>query len=572
MSSQAKRQADSSDDFVTEYAELVLDEKIIAGPHVRDACKRHINDLIKAPNRGFFFDKEIASWVIQYFREVLFLNGGEYEGVPFDPILWQKFIIGSVYGWVNKEGYRRFRMAYVETSKGSGKSPLAAGIGMYGLTADGENRAEIYAAATKKDQAMILFRDAVAMTDLSPELSARLTKSGRGEQTWNLAYRDTGSFFRPIASDDAQSGPRPHVALLDEIHEHKSETMVEMMRAGTKGRKQALIFMITNSGYDKNTVAWHYHDYATKVAAGSIHDDSFFSYVCALDDNDDPFKDEGCWIKTNPSLGITIPPQYLREQVTQARGMPSKESIVRRLNFSQWVGAEAPWISPEIWAECQDDYTLESLAGRKCYGGLDLSSTQDLTSLVLVFEPTIFDPYYRLWPYFWLPDDNLHQKSQKDGVDYLGWQRDGHIETTPGSAINKRFVLRKMMEACSIFDLQVIAVDRWRLEDIEDIMEDEGIDIPMVAHGQGFKDMGFAVDDFEGLLLNKTIKHPGNPCLTWNAGNTVIVSDDAGLRKPTKKRSTGRIDGIVAGIMGVRRALLVEPDNIDDFINNPVRA
>lgn len=562
MDSQAEIQDDFSEDFVTEYAQAVASNKIIAGPHVRDTCRRHLKDLIKAPKRGFFFDNEKANWVIQYFQDVLLLNGGEYEGVPFDPLLWQKFIIGSLFGWVNKDGYRRFRMAYIETSKGSGKSPLAAGIGTYALTSDGESRAEIYAAATKKDQAMILFRDAVAMVDLSPELSARLTKSGRGEQTWNLAYRDTGSFFRPIASDDAQSGPRPHIALLDEIHEHKSDIMVEMMRAGTKGRRQALIFMITNSGYDKNTVAWQYHDYATKVAAGQIHDDSFFSYVCALDEGDDPFKDEACWPKTNPSLGVTIQYQYLREQVTQARGMPSKESIVRRLNFSQWVGAESPWISAELWNECQDDYTLESLKGRTCYGGLDLSSTQDLTALVLIFEPTTDDPYYRLWPFFWLPDDDLHQKAQRDGVDYVTWLRNGHIDTTPGSAINKRFVLRKMMEACSRFDVKLIAVDRWRIEDIEDIMEDEGIEIPMVSHGQGFKDMGLAVDDFEGLLLAKTIRHPGNPCLTWNASNAVIVSDDAGLRKPSKKRSTGRIDGIVATIMAARRALLGEEEQI----------
>lgn len=570
MDSQAEIQDDFSEDFVTEYAQAVASNKIIAGPHVRDTCRRHLKDLIKAPKRGFFFDNEKANWVIQYFQDVLLLNGGEYEGVPFDPLLWQKFIIGSLFGWVNKDGYRRFRMAYIETSKGSGKSPLAAGIGTYALTSDGESRAEIYAAATKKDQAMILFRDAVAMVDLSPELSARLTKSGRGEQTWNLAYRDTGSFFRPIASDDAQSGPRPHIALLDEIHEHKSDIMVEMMRAGTKGRRQALIFMITNSGYDKNTVAWQYHDYATKVAAGQIHDDSFFSYVCALDEGDDPFKDEACWPKTNPSLGVTIQYQYLREQVTQARGMPSKESIVRRLNFSQWVGAESPWISAELWNECQDDYTLESLKGRTCYGGLDLSSTKDLTALVLIFEPTTDDPYYRLWPFFWLPDEDLQQKAHRDGVDYVTWLRNGHIDTTPGSAINKRFVLRKMMEACSQFDVKLIAVDRWRIEDIEDIMEDEGIEIPMVSHGQGFKDMGLAVDDFEGLLLAKTIRHPGNPCLTWNAANAVIVSDDAGLRKPSKKRSTGRIDGIVATIMGARRAVLGECENLDDFLNDPI--
>jgi phage terminase large subunit-like protein len=545
----ARVQEDSLPDHVTQYADDVISGKIIVGPHVRDACKRHIKDLIKAPKRGFFFDLEKANRAIEFFQEVLCLNGGDFEGVPYDPLPWQKFIIGSLFGWVNAEGYRRFRVAFVETSKGSGKSPLAAGVGMYGLVADGEPRAEIYAAATKKDQAMILFRDAVAMVDLSPELAGRIHKSGTGENCWNLAYRESGSFFRPISADDGQSGPRPHIGLLDEIHEHKTANVVEMIRAGTKGRRQALIFMITNSGFDKQTVCWHYHDYAIKVASGQLHDDSFFSYVCALDENEDPFLDESCWPKTNPSLGVTITDQYLREQVTQARGMPSKESIVRRLNFSQWVNSESPWISSDSWFACQDDYTFESLYGRRCYGGLDLSSTQDLTSLVLLFEPTPTDEYWRLWPFFWLPDEGLEKKGQLDGVDYLSWVRSGHLETTPGLAINKPFILQRLVELKDLFDLGGIAYDRWRIEDLKVQMANEGIELPLLPFGQGFQSMGPAVDEFETLLINQTVKHPGNPCLTWNAANAVVVSDPAGLRKIAKNKSRGRVDGIVASVM-----------------------
>ena len=235
---------------------------------------------------------------------------------------------------------------------------MAAGVALFGLVADGEARAEIYAAATKKDQAMILFRDAVAMVQQSPELSKRLTTSGTGQNIWNLAYLKTGSFFRPISSDDGQSGPRPHMALIDEVHEHRNNTVVEMMRAGTKSRKQAMIFMITNSGSNKLGPCWSYHEYGSRLASGELTDDAFFSFICSLDEGDDPIQDEGCWFKSNPSLQDADLPgiKYLREQVTEARGMPSKEAMVRRLNFCQWTGAESPWISTDIWKGAARDF------------------------------------------------------------------------------------------------------------------------------------------------------------------------------------------------------------------------
>jgi phage terminase large subunit-like protein len=566
-------QADSSTakiDFVTEYAQAVVDGTIVAGPHVRDACKRHLKDLLDAPDRGFFFDLEKAHRVVEFFQEVLHLNGGDFEGVPFDPLPWQKFILGSLIGWVNSEGKRRFRMAFVLTGKGSGKSPMCGGLGMYGLMADGEARAEVYAAAAKMEQAKILFRDAVAMAELSPELSSRLIKSGRGEEAWNLAYPAASSYFRPISSDDKKSGNRPHFALLDEIHEHKNSTVIEMMRAGTKGRRQALIFMITNAGHDRTSVCWNYHDYATKVAAGQIEDDSFFSYVCALDEEDEPFQDENCWIKANPSLGVTIQKQYIQEQVVQARGMPSKESIVRRLNFCQWVGAENPWISPEVWFENREDYEPQSLHGRRCWGGLDLSSTQDLTALILLFEPTDTDPNWRLLPNFWLPAAGLDEKGKRDGVDYRTWVRQGWLETTPGAAIDKGFVLQRLAEMTADYDLQTVGYDRWRIEDLKQMADNDGIYIDFTPFGQGFKDMAPAVDEFERRLLARLLKHNGNPVMTWCAANTVVDTDPAGNRKPTKSKSTGRIDGIVAAVMAVGQTIGQEVVNIDDFLNDPV--
>lgn len=552
----------TSRDPVTSYARQVVNGKIVAGPHVRDACKRHLDDLDQAPARGFFFDLEKVERAIGFYPDVLRLNGGEYEGMPYELLLWQMFVVGSTFGWVDAEGYRRFRLVYVETAKGSGKSPLAAGVGLYGLVADGEARAEVYAAATKKDQAMILFRDAVAMRDQSPALASRLTKSGVGENAWNMAYPATGSFFRPISADDGQSGPRPHISLLDEIHEHKTGYVVEMLKAGQKSRRQPLLFGITNSGTDKRTVCWDYHDYGAKVAAQQIQDDSFFAYICALDEGDDPFKDERCWHKANPSLKHGLPGiKYLREQVTQARGMPGKESIVRRLNFCQWVEADAPWIGGDVWfgASPEPGFDESLLYGRKCWGGLDLSSTQDLTALALIFEPTEADHVWRLKPYFWLPGDALHEKASKDRVPYLAWRDAGHLYALPGKAINKLAVLHKLAEIVSLYDVQEIAYDEWRIADLLMLIEQEGLAMPkLIPFRQGFKSMAPAVDEFERMLLGGQFRHDGNPVMTWNAANAVIVSDPAGNRKVAKERATGRVDGIVAGVMAAARTIRTE--------------
>ena len=546
----------------------------IAGPHVRDACKRHLDDLENGHKRGLVFDKVAADRAIRFFPTVLRLNGGEFEGQPFELLDWQKFIVGSLFGWKGSDGWRRFRVAYVETAKGSGKSPLAAGIGMYGLLSDGESRAEIYAAATKKDQAMVLFRDAVAMWQQSPALHAALKSSGTGENVYNLAHLKTGSFFRAISADDGQSGPRPHMSLIDEVHEHKTNTVIEMQRAGTKSRRQALILMITNSGSNKTGPGWQYHDYAAQVCSGMRKDDGFFGYVCALDKGDDPFRSEKVWAKSNPSLqGANLPGiKYLREQVTEARGMPAKEALVRRLNFCQWTDAANPWISADVWLGAQVEYEWQTLRGRRAWAGFDLGSTTDLTGLVLYVEPVEDGEPWKLVPFAWLPDEGLDRKEDLDRQPYLAWRAAGYLETTPGRAVSRLHLVRRLAELAQMFDLQAVAVDRWRIEDVKAMAEDADVTLPnMVPFGQGYKDMSPAIEAFETALLNRQVVHNGHPVMTMCAANAVTVSDDAENRKLSKEKATGRIDLMVAAVMAVGVAQSADaPGNIDDFINAPV--
>jgi phage terminase large subunit-like protein len=573
-----------ADDPVTAYALKVQAGEYPAGPHVRDACARHLRDLAEGPARGLRWDVAAAKRVIGFFADVLVVDKtaadpDEGEGAeatkPFVLLPWQAFIIGSLFGWKKTNGRRRFRMAYVETGKGSGKSPMAAGIGLYMMTADGESRAECYAAATKKDQAKVLFRDAVAMVDKSAALSQRL-EMGDALEKHNIAYVKTGSFFRPISTEQqgkGQSGPRPHFAALDEIHEHPTNAMVEFMRAGTKGRRQALIFMITNSGHDRQSVCWDYHDYGAKVCAGQIEDDSFFAYIAALDEKDDPFADESCWAKANPSLGATFTMDYLREQVQQARGMPSKQNIVLRLNFCRWTDAEDAWIGKEQWDACEADIDIRDLEGRTCYGGLDLSGTRDLTAAAFIFpaEDGTFDAFVE----FWKPADTLTEAEDIDRVPYRLWRTQGHLRTTPGSTVDYDYVASRLGEISSEFNVERIAFDRWGIKHLQKALDYYGVNVVMEECGQGYKDIDPAVKALESMILNKRLRVKSNPILRWNAASTVLEIDDPGSRKFTKRKATGRIDGIVALAMAAKLATEGGNDGkaqaLEAFINGPMR-
>lgn len=575
--SKSRSPKSTSLDRVTAFARDVLAGAIVAGPDVRNAAQRHLDDLVHGPARGLVWDVDAAARAIGFCEDVLCLNGGEYEGSPFLLSPWQTFIVGSIFGWKTTDGYRRFRSVYIETAKGSGKSPLAAAIGLYGMVADGEARAEIYAAATKKDQAMILFRDAVAMVDQSPILAERVEKSGRGEKVWNLAHHSSGSFFRPISADDGQSGPRPHVALLDEIHEHKTRMVVDMMRAGTKSRRQALIVMITNSGHDRTTICYEYHEYGIAVCKGDKLDDSFFGFICSLDVGEDPFKSEACWPKVNPNLLYGKPGdanggvpgyKYLREQVTEANGMPAKESTVRRLNFCQWVDAANPWISAERWMGCERQFDLDDLPmGERCFGGLDLSGARDLTALALYF-PRL----RRALVEFWTPKGSLHDRVRTDKVPYDAWLRDGYIHATDGMAVDYAAVAIRLGELAVRFNVEAVAFDPYRIKYFQPELEAEGIAVPLISHGQGYYKAGDSglwmprsIEVMEKALTEQTLEVMLNPCLRWNAASAVLEADQKDNRIFAKRKSTGRIDGVVALAMAFGAADMPIPEAINDI-------
>lgn len=536
-------------DPVAWYAHAVVTGYIIAGPLVRAAGRRHLEDLKSGAKRGLVWRGDKALRAIEFFPDVLCLAEGEHAGKPFNLQAWQKFIVGSLFGWYTTEGLRRFRVNYDEVGKGNGKSPLAAGVGLYMLTSDGEDGAEVYAAAVVKDQARILYRDAVNMVDESEDLQGLLVKHG-DKEVYNLVNRRTKGFFKAISSEKrGLDGKRVHCALIDELHEHPSSVVADKMRAGTKGRRNALIFEITNSGFDRTTACYQHHEYSERVVTGLVVDDSWFGYVCGMDEGDDPLKDETCWLKANPNLGVSIAPRYLREQVREARGMPAKASIVKRLNFCIWVDADNPAIDGDVWRACAHEFDIHDFQGAEPIGALDLSGTRDLTALALWWPGELAHAAVE----FWTPQEGLIERAKRDRVPYDLWVEQGHITATPGRSVDYRWVAVRLGELQQQIGLQRVAFDPYRIKYLERYLEEEGIEITLVPHGQGFYKsaesglwMPRSIEVAEDRLTRKAVRVKPNPALNFAAASAVMETDPKDNRIFTKRRSKGRIDGLVA--------------------------
>lgn len=795
---------------------------IVAGPYVRAACERHLADLKR---KDLVWDTEAVLRVVGFFRDILTVEierrddygAVESLAVPFNLEPWQAFVVGSIFGWKTQSGLRRFRRAFVEIGKGNGKSPMAAGIGHYMLTASGKIRAEVYSAATDKDQAAILFRDAVSMWERSPGLRHRLVASGINP-VWQLTDLKKASFFKPISSEKkGKSGIRPYCALIDEVHEHPDNSVIEMLRAGTKGNQEALLFEITNSGFDRLSVCWNEHQYSIEVVTGVKDNDAWFSFVASVDSEartetydldesvrkmlesctcnakitpkelpeasafaqlviretgapvisktaspakitqtelfllevfatvvtknptllttpkrrqkdtqplndgeiktpiesgqsnndigkdsefkipaelsqwsesenteslskrsinltnsrtafaefadprsrlydwiiailrelsgassvtsamlelvcseiltkvfsahsptckchlhyylkngklnrdfiaDNPLDDETCWIKANPNLGVSIQLKYIREQVLEAKGMPSKEGLVRRLHFCEWTESETSAIPRKVWMACvaaPDEINPEALcaAGNRPFGGLDLSRTRDLCAFTLTW---VLDPTPDAWRFasktwFWTPKDTLAERAKTDHAPYVEWEKAGFLEAVPGPRVSYRWLAEALAGLCATYDPVTIGCDQYGLERLNDQLGEIGATLPCVVHPQGFQrrviDKKEATDllgvtgaeeialwmpdsilKFEAALLEQRIRIDPNPVMNMGAAAVVYEQNRTGHRMFAKDKATSRIDGMVSTAMsiGVATVKSVPKDDIDGYI------
>lgn len=536
-------------DPVTRYARAVVRGKVVAGRPVRLACARHLRDIEEQKKRGLVWNPEKAQRAIDFFPDMLVLENEQ----PFRLQPFQEFIVGSCFGFYKVDGFRRFRTAYVETGKGSGKTPLAAGIGLYGLVADGHPAAEIYAAATTQEQARIAWKDAARMVSMSTELRELITP-----QVASLSIPATHSVFRAVSAEHrGLDGKRVHIAIVDELHEHPTALVVDKLRAGTKGDQDALIFEITNSGWDRTSVCWQHHSYSLQVLEG-LDNESWFAYVCALDEGDD-WRDEKVWPKVNPGLGVTLPFTYLREQVAEAEGMPSKQSIVQRLNFCVWNEQASRAVDMDVWDQGSAPVDLAALRGANCYAGLDAGSTGDLSALSLVFGPDQ-DGVYDVLMRFWMPDEALgpkaRQHSEEMRLKLTQWVRDGWITTTPGKVTDYDFIEAAVLEAAETFSLREIGFDRWGISQLTTHLSEKLGAARVIGVGQGFASLSAPTKELLKLVQGVKIRHGGNPVMRWMMSNLALEQDAAGNLKPDKHRSAEKIDGPAALITALSRRII----------------
>ncbi len=526
-----------------EYIEGVLSGSIVVGRLARLAVERHVSDLREGHKRGLYFNEAAAQRVIDFFG-FLTHSKGEWAGQPFNLSPWQAFMVWVLFGWKRSDGMRRFRIAYNEVARKNGKSTFAAGVGLYLFLADQEAGAEVYSAATKRDQAKIIHSEATRMVQASPYLRKVITVVRD-----NLSIRSTNSKYEPLGADaDTLDGLNIHGAIIDEIHAHRTRAVIDVLETATSARRQPLQFEVTTAGYDQHSICFEHHDYSVKVLEGVVEDDTWFAFIAALDEGDD-WTDEHVWAKANPNLGISVKLDDLQRKCEKAQQVPAAQNNFRRLHLDEWTRQSTRWLDLSKWDATAGEANPEELKGRICYGGLDLASTTDIAALALVFP---YDNDFKVLMRFWIPSEAMRERSQRGRVPYDVWVRQGLIKATEGNVIDYRIIRQDIEALAEQYNIREIGFDRWGATQL--IQELQDADLTVVQIGQGFASMSAPTKELLNLVLGKRLHHGGNPVLRWMADNMVVKQDPAGNLKPDKEKSTEKIDGMVALVMAIDRA------------------
>ncbi|MGQ7545422.1 terminase large subunit [Streptococcus suis] len=494
-------------------------------------------------------------------RAVTFINNlshtkGKWAGKRFDLLPWQEQIVRDLFGIVKEDGNRQFLTAYIEIPKKNGKSELAAAIALYLLYADNEASAEVYGAACDRNQASIVFDVAKQMVQMSRPLEKRSKIMGATKRIVN--YSNAGFYQVLSAETGTKHGLNVSGLVFDEIHAQPNRHLYDVLTKGSgDAREQPLFFIITTAGTDRNSICYELHTKALDILNGRKKDTSFYPVVYGLSDEDD-WNDEANWHKANPSLGHTIGIDRVREAYQQALDNPAEENVFKQLRLNMWTSSSVAWIPEHVYAKGNNPIQYESLKGRSCYAGLDLSSTSDITAFVLVFPPRFEEENYIVLPYFWLPEDRLELRCRRDHVLYDVWERQGYIKTTEGNVVHYGFIEKFIEDLSEIYHIKEIAYDRWNATQM--VQNLEGMGLTMVPFGQGYKDMSPPSKELYKLMMEGKIQHGGHPVLKWMGQNVVMRQDPAGNIKPDKEKSVEKIDGIVALIMGLDRCIRHQTD------------
>nr|DAV53420.1 MAG TPA: Terminase large subunit [Caudoviricetes sp.] len=496
------------------------------------------------------FDRQKADHAVDFIN-CLKHTKGRWRGVPFELLPWQDRIIRDVFGTVKGNGYRQYNTAYVEIPKKNGKSELAAGVALYMTCGDGEWGAEVYGCASDRQQASIVFDVAVDMVDQCPALKKRIKPVMSVKR---LVYKPTNSFYQVLSAEAyTKHGLNVHAVIFDELHAQPNRELFDVMTKGSgDARTQPLFFLITTAGTDRNSVCFEQHQKAEDIILGRKIDPFFYPVIYGASDDAD-WSSEKVWYEANPSLGHTIDIEKVKNAYLSAKDNPAEENIFRQLRLNQWVKQSTRWMQMEKWDDCAFPVDERELIGRECYGGLDLSSSIDITAFVLVFPPRDDTEKYIILPYFWIPEENMNLRVRRDHVPYDVWEKQGCLMTTEGNVIHYGFIENFVDKLGKKFHIREIAFDRWGA--VQMVQNLEGLGFTVVSFGQGFKDMSPPSKRLMELVLEKKIAHGGHPVLRWMMDNIFVRTDPAGNIKPDKEKSTEKIDGAVATVMALDRAI-----------------
>ncbi|MFO8012109.1 MAG: terminase TerL endonuclease subunit [Phycisphaerae bacterium] len=513
----------------------------------------------RAVAAGYTFDLKAAEHVRQFFVQFLRHSKGQWAGQPFELLDWQwREVVGPLFGWRRPDGLRRYRQAYVEVPKKNGKSTLCAGIALYLLAADGEPGAEVYSAAADRDQAGLIYDEAANMTEASPHLGGRAIVR---RSTKTIAWPLTQSFYKALSADTpTKEGLNIHGLLFDELHAQRTRRLWDTLRYGIAARRQPMIVAITTAGWDRETICWEQHEYAEQVAEGVIEDPSFLPVLYGADPEEDDWTRAETWRRVNPSLGVTITEASMAADCAEARASPRKENAFKRRRLNIWTEQAERWLRLEDW-DAGAVERLPDLAGRPCFAGLDLSSTTDLTAFVLLFPPKAEGEPWWLVPEFWVPGERAPEREDRDKVPYRTWGQQGYIHLTPGPVVDYGRVRARIGELGETYRIVEIAIDRWNATQLMGDLEADGF--TMVPFGQGYASMSAPSKELETLVVARRIGHDGHPVMRWCVRNAATEEDAAENLKPSKKRSSERIDGIVAAVMALGRAMVTDEGRLE---------
>lgn len=580
-------------DPTTAWAAAAVRGDFVVGELVRYAAERHLRDLRDAEKRGYFWRPELAQRALDFFPSLFTITDGPAEGKPFHLIPYQTFIVGSLMGWVNASGRWRFRTAYVETGKGQAKSPMMAGLGLYAMGWCGFRRSQIYSIAANKQTSMVLFKDATAMCRApvpgydeheTLESMGHVVIRGEGDNAGKIEHPGSQSFFLPLADGKKQSGPRPRMVLADEIHEFSSIDQIEIWQAAIdKIAGSAMMVLGSNTPPVSQHVGTEISDTAQAVAKGDVKSDTAFGFVARTDkgDRETIFENEEAWYKSLPALGVTYPITNIREAVAEAQTRLSKAASVKRLYFGIPAGAANFWINEESWGavlDVIDDETMQLLRGCRCWLSLDLSKKNDLTALTATWIDGDGILWQKTW--YWTAKDGVEDRAKQDGAPYPDWIEAGYLNAVGGATIDYTFVAEQVKRIYAEHDVVELVFDPAKMADFETACEtigfpawrfknaDEpaGKGLKMVSHAQGkrvvFEDRQYcmprSIQRFEDRILTNRIVIDNSPVTYSCAANAALDDDAQGNRCFDKKRSRGRIDGIVTCAMGAGAADNVE--------------